>query len=306
MRIWHLVSLLIVFAMLHPAFGEETLSTVSYNIRYNNPADGPDAWPNRAEAVADYLDDFDLLGLQEVTQGQLEDLRRRLPDFDYYSVGRNDGQKDGEHASIFFRRSRLEQLRSGTFWLSETPEQAGSQGWDAALPRICSWVLLKDKQTGHQFLFANTHFDHLGSQAREQSGELLRQRASDLPAELPVILTGDFNCLPGSNPYLAIIEDSSSDAGSLQDARSASQSPPAGPQSTWCGFSQLAEGRIIDHIFVRGPLTVRSLQVDDPRTDEDRFASDHLPVRAVIQIGEAESAGTDSSKSSGRRGQPKP
>lgn len=256
------------------------IRVLSYNIRYATARDGADAWPHRAEAVSDVIRQHDLVGLQEVTYGQLQELREALPGFEVYSVGRDDGKLAGEHASIFYRDSRFERLDEGTFWLSESPEVAGSKGWDAAVTRICSWVKLRERQSGQEFLFANTHFDHRGQQARARSGELIRDQLIDRSATQPLILTGDFNCLPDSAPYLAIINDGD---GPLRDARSISQSAPAGPDSTWSGFSRIVPGRIIDHIFVAG-AEVRSIEILNPQTDQGRFASDHLPVQAVIAL----------------------
>lgn len=255
------------------------LRVVTYNIRYANPGDGLDAWPNRVESVATFLDRQDIAGLQEVTFPQLEDLRRRLDAFDAYGVGRDDGKQGGEHAVIFYRRERLEAVDQGTFWLSDSPERVGVAGWDAALPRTCTWIVLRDKLSGRSMLVANTHFDHRGSVARAESGKLVRRMLRERAGDLPVILLGDFNSEADSDPYRGLT------AGDyLVDARSASQTEPTGPNSTWNGFQAIEAGRVIDHIFVHGDLDVLELAALDPRTAASRFASDHLPVRALIAI----------------------
>lgn len=112
---------------------------ISFNIRYNNPADGEHAWPLRKERVASLLrfHQADLIGMQEVLQGQLEDLRALLPEYAWVGVGRDDGKNAGEFSPIFYRASRFEVLDSGTFWLSETPELVASKSWDAAPPITC-------------------------------------------------------------------------------------------------------------------------------------------------------------------------
>lgn len=264
---------------------DSSLSLATYNIRYANRGDGQDWWGNRSEAVGDYLERLDVFGLQEVTFTQLENLRQRLVDFDHYGVGRDDGKHGGEHAVIFFRKNRFKEIARGTFWLSESPEKIGVAGWDAALPRTCTWVRLQDTLTSKRFLVANTHFDHRGVLARKRSGQLVRDRLLKLAEGIPVILLGDFNCTPGSEPY-ANIEL----GGHFADARGLSMNVPKGPKSTWNGFREIAKGRIIDHVFVHGSLQLDEYCVDDPRTAEGRFASDHLPVRIIVQLGDKKNA----------------
>jgi len=278
------VSLLAVVLFAVTGIAAEPLRVVTYNIRYASPNDGEDVWPNRVETVATFLRDFDVIGLQEVTPEQLADLQERLKDFDSYGVGREDGKSKGEHAAIFYRRDRLQAGKMGTFWLSETPEQVGSKGWDAALPRTCTWMVLRDHSTNQPIWVANTHFDHRGANARTESAKLIRRVVHSRRGDLPAIVMGDFNCLPGSDPYRALTDQDAADAPALHDARVVSQQPPSGPSSTWSGFKEIAPDRIIDHLFVIGPLKVQSLQTLDPRTETGRFGSDHLPVAASIEL----------------------
>ncbi len=261
---------------------DDTIKVLSYNIRYANRGDGPDVWPNRSAAVAGVIAEQDIAGLQEVTYPQLLNLQQELNEFESYSIGRSDGKTAGEHTTILYRRQRFEVLDQGTFWLSENPDQVGSKGWDAAIERICSWVIFHDKQTDQKLWFANTHFDHRGEQARLESAKLIQQMIQQKSASLPTILVGDFNCLSDSAPYKAIIAES---AKSLFDVRAISKTPAAGPNSTWSGFKEIAENRIIDHVFVAGPLEVESVTVLNPQTDKGRFASDHLPVQVVVSLG---------------------
>lgn len=263
----------------------ETLRVVTYNIRYANPGDGLDVWENRVEAVSAFLAENDILGLQEVTFSQLQDLEKRLPDFAWYGVGRDDGRHGGEHAVIFYRSDRLEAVDQGTFWLSENPEQVGVAGWDAALPRTCTWMVLRDRVRGNSLLVANTHYDHRGELARRHSGKLVLNRLREKAGKLPVILLGDFNCQPESDPYRELTSD-----GYFVDGRSVSAQAPLGPNSTWNGFMEIQPERVIDHIFLHGDVTVQLLETLDPKTAAGRFASDHLPVRALIEWGGAASA----------------
>jgi endonuclease/exonuclease/phosphatase family metal-dependent hydrolase len=266
------------------AFAAEPLKIVTYNIRCLNRSDGEDYWPKRVDAVTDFLSDYDLIGLQEVTKPQFEQLKTRLRGFESYGLGRSDGKSGGEHAAIFYRRDRLEMLSKGTFWLSKAPDQVGVKGWDADLPRTCTWMVLKQRTGGAQVWVANTHFDHRGVQARTESAKLIRRMANQRGEGLPAIVMGDFNCLPGSDPYQALTTTEIPDSSPLTDARQASEQEPSGPRSTWNGFSKIIPERIIDYLFVAGPLTVRTVKVLDPRTESGRFASDHLPVTASIEL----------------------
>ena len=104
----------------------EALTVMSFNIRYDNPADGPDAWPLRKDWVAEIVREHaDVAGLQEVRKGQLDDLKERLPGFEFYGVGRDDGKEAGEFVPVGWRKDRFTATDKGVFWLSETPDEVG-------------------------------------------------------------------------------------------------------------------------------------------------------------------------------------
>jgi endonuclease/exonuclease/phosphatase family metal-dependent hydrolase len=142
---------------------------------------------------------------------------------------------------------------------------------------------LREKSSGSQLLIANTHFDHLGKEARKESGKLALATLRQMAGDTPVVLMGDFNCEPDSEPYRAIIED-----GFFSDARSRSKTAPSGPDSTWNGFKEIEPGQLIDHVFVCDAWNVFAHSVLDPRTNAGRFASDHLPVRVLLGVRPAE------------------
>jgi endonuclease/exonuclease/phosphatase family metal-dependent hydrolase len=259
----------------------EPLRVISFNIRYNNVRDGTDAWPHRKAMVAELLAEHrpDLFGLQEALRGQIADLEQRLPGYAWCGVGRDDGEERGEFAPIFYLRDRLSLVRQGVFWLSSEPDKVGSRGWDANIPRIATWTILRDKQTEQELFAINTHFDHQGQQARLESAKLLRRRIAELAGERPVVLTGDFNCREDSPPYRALTAPpaASEQAPALFDAIKRSRSDAEGPNSTWNGFKQIAPGHRIDFVFVSGDWRVLKHRTVDKRL-EGRFASDHLAV----------------------------
>jgi endonuclease/exonuclease/phosphatase family metal-dependent hydrolase len=110
----------------------------SFNVRYDNPDDAKrgNGWPQRAPVIAGMIrfHNFDVLGTQEAYRNQLDDLQKLLPGYDHVGVGRDDGRTKGEHAAIFFKKDKFRLLESGTFWLSETPDEPGVRGWDADRP----------------------------------------------------------------------------------------------------------------------------------------------------------------------------
>lgn len=260
------------------------LRVMSFNIRYDNPNDGVNAWPNRKDWVASLVryHGADVVGVQEALMRQLIDLDARLPGWSRVGVGRADGREAGEFAPILYRTDRLELIESGTFWLSPTPDAAGSKGWDAAIERIATWARFRDRSTGCRVLLLNTHFDHIGEQARQESARLIRRRLATLANGLPVIVTGDLNTTPSSVAYRIFTRDTIAGALTpLADALTASRTPHNGPTSTWTEFKAIEPGRRIDYVMVSPGVDVLSHGIL-PDSWDGRFPSDHLPVLAAV------------------------
>ncbi len=279
-----LVVFVSALASLSTAFAQEkdaTVNVMSFNVRYDNPADGPDAWPHRKDWVAEIVREHaDVVGMQEVKKNQLDDLKKRLPDFEFYGVGRDDGKEAGEYVPLAWKKDRFEAVEKGVFWLSETPDTP-SNGWDAKLNRVSTWVRLKDRKTDKLLLVLNTHFDHQGERARRESGKLMRTWAVTHADGNPVIITGDFNASATSVPYKNVTADAG--AMTLRDSRLLAKTPE-GPESTWNGFKEVVPGRRIDFIFSTAPVEVRGYRTLD-ETRGGRFPSDHLPIVATLKVG---------------------
>ncbi|MFW5918108.1 MAG: endonuclease/exonuclease/phosphatase family protein [Haloferacaceae archaeon] len=261
------------------------LRAMTYNVRYDTPEDGEHAWANRRAAVASTIRFHapDVLGLQEPLAHQLADLAERLPDFEWLGCGRIDGESEGEHTPIGYRTDRIECVASDTFWLSETPEEPGSVGWDARHPRIVTWARLRDRRTDTRFLLANTHLSHDGPRARRESARLLLDRLTDLRDDEPVVLTGDFNCVAGEEPYAILTDDDSPLA--LAGEADRSSEPPHGPATSRTDFESLRPDRKIDHVFTTPDVGVGTHGVCTDVYDDGRFPSDHLPVLAALDLG---------------------
>jgi endonuclease/exonuclease/phosphatase family metal-dependent hydrolase len=261
------------------------LRVMTFNLRYDTPNDGTNAWPHRRDWVAALIHFHapDAVGVQEALAHMLTDLDARLPGFARVGVGRADGRAGGEFSAILYRRDRLELIDSGTFWLSPTPEVAGSKGWDTAIERIATWARFRDRRTGCRHLHLNTHFDHVGEQARQESARLIRRRLAALADGMPIVVTGDLNADPASVPYRILTRDTIGDGlPPLRDALVASRDGHYGPTSTWTAFRAIEPGRRIDYVLVSSRVRVLKHAIL-PDSWDGRFPSDHLPVLAAVE-----------------------
>lgn len=260
-----------------------TLNVLTYNIRLLNPGDAPNTWSARKKNVFALISAAkpDVFGLQEPVYEQLKDVEFAFPDYARVGVGRDDGKEAGEFSPLFFNEHKFKMLSSGTFWLSQTPAVAGSRGWDAACNRVVSWVQLKDYKEGKVFFVFCTHFDHMGEIARRNSAKFLLHAVDSLSGNNPVIVLGDFNSKPGSEPYTILTDESNPEH--LLDARENCKKP-AGPKYTFTGFKVGAQpGDRIDYIFLKNKVRVMSFRVNN-KSDGNYYPSDHLPVSAVLRF----------------------
>lgn len=281
----YLVLLLLSFLLAGTTRAE--VRVMSFNIRLGTAADGPNHWDLRKDRVVEAILKFgpDLLGTQEVINFQRDYLAGKLSDYDSFGVGREDGKEKGEMMTIFFRRDRFEKIEGGHFWLSDQPDTVGSKGWDAALPRLVSWVKLRDRTAPAKLplLFANTHFDHLGKIARGESATLIRERLAVLGKGCHLILTGDFNADEGSLPYRNLFAGTG-DNPLLRDSYRVAFTEKMPDEGTFSGFVPTnISGARIDWIAVGETITVKSAAIDRSAAD-GRTPSDHFPVTAILEI----------------------
>ncbi len=257
----------------------QTIDVISYNIRYDNPDDKPNNWDNRKEFLISQLNFYapDVFGTQEGLVHQLKDIDNGLGNYTYFGVGRDHGDDRGEFTAIFYNKEKLDLLEQSTFWLSETPTTP-SKGWDAALPRICTYGLFENKEDGKKFMVFNTHFDHVGVKAREESSKLILRKIKELNTEdLPVVVTGDFN-LESDSPGVQVILTQ------MADTHLAAGENAFGPKGTFNGFEfNKPVERRIDYVFVSDEFEVlKSAILSDSK--DCRYPSDHLPVLARLQF----------------------
>ncbi len=252
----------------------DEMAVVTFNIRYDNP-DDPLTWEQRRSKVASTVGYFDILGFQEALVNQVDDLAEALPNHDHYGVGRDDGRVAGEHCPIFWNRARFDLLHAETKWLSATPDVPGSVGWDAALPRTATIVVLNDRQTGKIIRVVNTHFSHIGEEARALAARMLSLQFAMSGADIDVLL-GDLNAEPESLS-MAILE-----GGGLSDAYDVAEKRCRKNIGTYTGFPTggLRGAPRIDHILVRGGSVLWFCA--EEQIIEGFYISDHLPVYIAL------------------------
>lgn len=257
----------------------DSFRVMSFNIRFDNTADGLNAWPYRKEHVAQMVKfyNIDILNVQEALHHQLLDITGMLNGYGFVGVGRDDGDTLGEYSAIIYSTQRFELLFSKTFWLSETPDTP-SLGWDAACKRVCTWAIFKDRISGKTFALFNTHFDHMGKEARKNSAKLLVNRITAIADDLPVVITGDFNMIPTDSSLVPVTSN-------FADTYDLSPIGHYGPVGTWNGFdysSPLTDR--IDYCFVDSSKIdiLRHAHIDD--AFRQRFPSDHLPVFVEMRV----------------------
>lgn len=257
-----------------------TLNVASYNIRMDTPRDSLDAWEHRKENVNGLVrfHDFDIFGIQEGFIHQITDILKP-GGYSYVGAGRDDGKDAGEHSAIIFKNERFIVLDNGDFWLSETPDVPG-KGWDVTCcNRICSWAKFKDINSGKEFYFFNVHYDHQGKEARKQSSILLTNKIKEIAGNYPVIVTGDFNAVPDSEPIEIILKD-----GLLKDSYDITIQPPYGTVGTSNSFNLNAgmQNRI-DYIWVTKNIMVNKYGVLND-VHYGHFPSDHFPVMVNLSF----------------------
>lgn len=289
MRSWlglFLALLVISAASFAPAADAPDVKVMSYNIRYGTAKDGENHWDRRKAFLVETVKTFDpdLLGTQETLAAQRDFLAEQLPKYGALGVGRDDGQEKGEMMAIYWRKDRFEKLDSGHFWLSETPDKAGSKSWDTSLPRMATWIKLRDLQAkdAKPVLWVNTHFDHIGKKARQESAKLIREKVNSLGKDCSVIVTGDFNAGEGSDPYKALFERDGDKESPVVDTFRIANPTKGKEEGTATGFKASATtGSRIDWIGASRDWTVKKGGID--RTAKDgRTPSDHFAVFAVL------------------------
>ena len=273
-------SLLVILCFHFTPSNAQSFTAMTYNIRLDTESDGENQWSKRKDFLMGQINFFEptVFGVQEALPNQMDDLKETLSDYTAIGVGREDGKNKGEYSALFYQADVLKLLNSGTFWLSETPALV-STGWDAALPRICTWGLFQHCETNEKVLVMNTHFDHVGQLARENSIDLIIEKSKEINGNSdPLVVMGDFNLEPES---VAIQKMSKN----LADSRVVAADHAFGPEGTFNGWQfEKPVNRRIDYIF----FSDQNLKLNKYAVLSDyvnnRYASDHLPVYVELEF----------------------
>ena len=268
----------------------EAIRVGTYNIRLSPGDRGtPNDWEKRKADLVDLVKkmDLDAFGMQEVCPDQAQYLREKLPEFEFVGDHREADRKSGEASPVFYRKSRFDAEKRGTFWLSETPDVPASKSWNTACTRVCSYLILKDRTTGKRFCFANTHTDHISAEAREKGMLLIIERMKEFGKGAPIVFTGDHNCCYDDPPAAAVRKI-------LKDSRDVTETKDPGPRNTYNGFGRHVDGpagcgdvkrNYIDYIYVSDGTRVLDVETHgDKRPGTNLYPSDHFPVSATIVL----------------------
>jgi len=305
MQMRYLFTIIVILSLTQCQCKQEYSLTVgSFNIRYKNTSDSirGNGWNQRGPVIADMVrfNDFDIIGAQEVLNSQIIDLQNWLPEYNFVGVGRDDGDTKGEYAPIYFKKDKFSVENSGHFWLSDITDKP-NKGWDAALPRICTWVKLKTPDRFSLWVF-NLHMDHVGIEARKNSAKLVIQKIEEMCGSDPVIVTGDFNVDQHSDNYAILVN-----SGILKDSYEEAEIRYA-LNGTFNDFNpnMKTESRI-DHIFVSNTFKVDrygiltdTYRMEIPENKEEvksgnfpdevsmkeylaKTPSDHFPVKILVK-----------------------
>ena len=252
---------------------KDTLKVVSYNIRNGEANDGTNSWNFRYPATILMLEDQmpDIFGLQEAYSYQVKFIEENMKDYKTYGLGREDGKKEGEFMSIFYNTKKIKMGKRGTFWLSQTPKKP-SMGWDAACRRTATWAFMKMKKSGKEFIYVNTHLDHVGKEARKEGLTLIVDYIAKLNTKnLPVVLTGDFNVTP-DDPCLESLE------GKMISVRDEATSTDR--HATYNEWGRA--NKVIDYIYQSGFDSMPLFKTLTKRYGQWKYISDHYPVSALL------------------------
>lgn len=257
----------------------DSIRVLSYNIK--NAASNMETFDDRKLVIINQIKDYnpDFIGFQEADYAWMSvygGLPEYLEEYSFVGVGREDGETSGEYAPIFYLKDKYEVIDSGTFWLSETPEEV-SIGWDASTYRIVTWARFRDKETNEEITHYNTHFDHIGEEAQFNSAIVLKDTVEQ--CETPFFITGDFNVLQGSKPYKEI-----TNSDKISDSKKVASDSMSHGTVNW--FKPLNVKFIppIDFVFVSTDIIVHTYRVDNTYWFNDLPVSDHYPVIVDIDI----------------------
>jgi endonuclease/exonuclease/phosphatase family metal-dependent hydrolase len=254
---------------------------MSFNIRFGLADDGPNSWENRKRLTAEAIlrPRPDLVGLQEALDFQLEFLASALRG---YVIDGHHGDDDGvwrNCCALVYRPERWNLLETHTFWLSRTPE-VSSKSWGSRWPRRCTTGKFEDRESGRVLWHFNTHLD-FEEPAQVHGAAVILRKVKELTNEDAVVLTGDFNTVPGSAVWRLLTGKMEEDGvtGDFRDSWQELHGNQAAP--TYHGFGRFPLSDRIDWILYRGPLRAVDASILMPQGEP--YPSDHAPMMTTFE-----------------------
>lgn len=252
----------------------DAIRVMSFNIRYGDL--GTLTAEDRYDDVEAVIEKGkpDSIGLQEATPEWMDYLKANLEDYAYVGVGRDDGVNTGEYAAIFYLKDKYTATDSGTFWLSDTPDTP-SMGWGADCYRICTWVVLENKETKETYVHMNSHFDFANDDVKYNSAEMINAKAKEF-STLPVVFTADMNFTENSVYYEKFIS-----AGVFRNTKTVAEDTM--DYLTYHDRMPLThKDSVLDYIMINDKFDADVYRV--VTADNGHYVSDHFPIYADITI----------------------
>ena len=256
------------------------LTVMSFNVRQSHAreADEFNSWSNRKEACLEMLltRQPDLVGFQEAQfKGQWSFFRDILAaEYGSVGIGRDNGVDKGETSGFLYKRSVLTLLDSGTFWVSETPDEP-SKSFDEKYNRSLTWGLFKVKKTGKRFYYFNTHLG-LTWQSQKEGVEMIVGKMKEInPEGLPLIFSGDLNTPIISKAFdpLRPLMLNSRDVAPVTD-----------DIPTYNAWGNKDKEGIIDFIWITPDIKLLEYRTDTTPYGGHTLISDHYPISVIIKL----------------------
>lgn len=251
------------------------IRVMSCNLRCKNTSDlGKKSWYYRADLIMKNIQSEypGIIGFQECTKYQYPYLCESLPEYDSVITYRDDS-KNAEGCPVFYRKDLYTLIDKGSFWLSETPDEM-SKDWGSACYRICSYVVLEEKESGKQFAVFNTHLDHISEEARINGIKVVLDKIEQFGG-MPAVLMGDFNAEEDSQTYRSAVENFS-DTKYLTEKTMTS--------ATYQNWGKALDNDCIDYVMVsKNGFTVNEYKVVQT-TYDGVYPSDHFPLSVSLNL----------------------
>ena len=251
------------------------LKLLTSNIRFQNAQDGLHSWENRKPLLQNIINQFlpDVLATQEGRELQIKSLAEKLP-LKLVDEHR-EWITDRMYPCLYANTDQIKVLKSGDIWLSDTPSIGGSVSFQSAFPRLCTWMIATHLRSLEDYLFINTHLDHILQSTRLSQIDVLISEIKKININnLPIILMGDFNESPKGIVRKKVIDEFQ-----LQDPWIECCHPE---ETTHHGFiGATATGDRIDWILIPKSFSVDEI-ILEKKSFNGVYPTDHFPVLATV------------------------